>query len=166
MRFTVLIGSQADAIQHQSIKPKHYPCSQCGTKGKRKHVITRRIAHVAVLHRRSWLVAEVGVYKTRGACCKYFQAPLPGVPYRGRYAYEVRNAVANALIRDRVPYGTVIRRMQEDYGLELSLGISIPASCGRMRRSIWRATGILSEPTFQGSYIDFSSRFFEMPELR
>jgi transposase-like protein len=44
------------------------------------------------------------------------------VPYRGRYSYEVRNAVANALIRDRMPYGTVIRRMQEDYCLELSLG--------------------------------------------
>jgi hypothetical protein len=44
------------------------------------------------------------------------------VPYRGRYSYEVRNTVANALIRDRMPYGLVIRRMQEDYRLTLSLG--------------------------------------------
>jgi len=35
---------------------------------------------------------------------------------------EVRNTVANALIRDRMPYGLVIRRMQEDYRLTLSLG--------------------------------------------
>src|SRR5215510_11429122 len=122
MRFTVLIGSQADDIQHQSIKPKHYPCPQCGTKGKRKHVITRRIAHVAALNRRSWIVAEVGVYKARCTCCKYFQAAIPGVPRRGRYSLEVRNTVANALIRDRMPYWSVIRRMQEDYHLELSLG--------------------------------------------
>src|SRR5215510_11189631 len=122
MRFTVLIGSQADDIQHQSIKPKHYPCPQCGTKGKRKHVITRRIAHVAALHRRSWIVAEVGVYQARCACCKYFQASIAGVPYRGRYSLEVRNTVANALIRDRMPYLSVRRRMQEDYRLELSLG--------------------------------------------
>jgi hypothetical protein len=35
---------------------------------------------------------------------------------------EVRNTVANALIRDRMPYMSVIRRMQEDYRLTLSLG--------------------------------------------
>jgi hypothetical protein len=122
MRFTDIIGSQADYIQHQSIKPKHYPCPQCGKKGKRKQVITRRIPHIAALHRRAWIVAEVGVYKARCACRKYFQAPIPGVPYRGRYSYEVRHAVANALIRDRMPYGLVIRRMQEDYRLMLSLG--------------------------------------------
>jgi Transposase len=122
MRYTDLIGSQADDIQHQSIKPKYYPCPQCGIKGKRKRVITRRIAHVAALHRRSWMVAEVGVYKARCACRKYFQASIAGVPSRGRYSLEVRNTVANALIRDRMPYQLVMRRMQEDYRLTLSLG--------------------------------------------
>ena len=122
MRYTPIIGNQDDDAEYQSVKPKHYPCPQCGKKGKRKHVITRRIAHVAALNRRSWLVADVGVYKARCACCKYFQAPIAGVPYRGRYSWEVRNTVANALIRDRMPYLSVMRRMQEDYRLELSLG--------------------------------------------
>src|SRR5215467_10608725 len=122
MRYTPIIGNQDDDAEYQSVKPKHYPCPQCGIKGKRKHVITRRIAHVAALNRRSWLVADVGVYKARCACCKYFQAPIAGVPYRGRYSWEVRNTVANALIRDRMPYLSVMRRMQEDYRLELSLG--------------------------------------------
>jgi hypothetical protein len=122
MRYTPIIGSQDDEGEYQSIKPKHYPWPQCGKRGKRKHVITRRIAHVAALNRRSWIVADVGVYKARCACCKYVQAALPGVPPRGRYALEVRNTVANALIRDRMPYLSVIRRMQEDYRLALSLG--------------------------------------------
>ena len=122
MRYTPIIGSQDDDVEYQSVKPKHYPCPQCGKKGKRKHVITRRIAHVAALNRRSWIVADVGVYKARCACCKYFQAPIAGVPHRGRYSLEVRNTVANALIRDRMPYLSVMRRMQEDYRLELSLG--------------------------------------------
>jgi protocatechuate 3,4-dioxygenase beta subunit len=61
MRYTHIIGSQDDYVQCQSIKPKHYPCPQGGKTGKRQHVITRRIAHVAALHRRSWIVAEVGV---------------------------------------------------------------------------------------------------------
>jgi hypothetical protein len=61
MRDTDLIGSQADDMQHQSIKPKYYPCPQGGIKGKRKHVSTRRMAHVAARHRRSWRVAALGV---------------------------------------------------------------------------------------------------------
>jgi hypothetical protein len=77
MRFTDLIGSQADYMQYRSIKPKYYPCPQCGKKGKRKRVMTRRIPHVAVLHRRSWIVAEVGVYQARCACCKCCALP-PG----------------------------------------------------------------------------------------
>ena len=122
MRFTEFIGSQSDYIEHKSIKPKYYPCPQCGQKGKRKQVIERRIPHVAALHRRAWIVAKVGVYQARCGCCKYFQAAIPGVPYKGRYSSEVRNSIANALIRDRMPYRLVIERMQEDHLLELSLG--------------------------------------------
>lgn len=122
MRFTAFIGSQTDYIAYKSIKPKDYPCPQCGQKGKRKQVIERRIPHVAALHRRSWMVAEVGVYQARCGCCKYFQAAMPGVPYKGRDAYAVRNGVAHALIRDRMPYRLVIQRMQEDFGLARSWG--------------------------------------------
>ena len=61
MRYTPIIGTQDDEVQYQSIKPKHYPCPRCGKKGKRKHVITRRIAHVAAVGRRCWIRAEVGV---------------------------------------------------------------------------------------------------------
>ena len=61
MRCTVLIGSQADALQPQSSTPPYAPCPQWGTKGKRQPGITRRMAHVAALQRRGWLVAAVGV---------------------------------------------------------------------------------------------------------
>ncbi len=122
MRYTDLIGTQADYIEHQSIKPLYHPCPQCQTRGKRKRALTRRVAHVAALHRRSWIEADVGVYQARCDCCQYFQAPIAGVPYRGRYSFEVRNTVANAVIRDRMPYHSVINRMQEDYRLTLSLG--------------------------------------------
>ncbi len=122
MRYTDLIGTQADYIEHQSIKPLYHPCPQCETRGKRKRVLTRRVAHVAALHRRSWIDADVGVYQARCDCCKYFQAPIAGVPYRGRYSFEVRNTVANAVIRDRMPDHSVMGRMQEDDRLTLSLG--------------------------------------------
>jgi transposase-like protein len=128
MRYTDLLGSQADYMQHQSVKPRYDPCPQCETTGQRQQVMTRRIAHVAALHRRAWMVADVGVYQARCACCKSLQAAIPGVPYRGRYSYEVRNTVANALRRDRMPYLSVVRRMPEDYLLTLALG-SIHTCC-------------------------------------
>jgi hypothetical protein len=103
MRYPAIIGSQADALQHQSIQPKDYPWPQCGTKGKRTRVMTRRMAHVAALHRRSWSVAAVGGSKARGAGCKYCQASRAAVPSRGRYAWEVRHTVAQAVMRDRMP---------------------------------------------------------------
>jgi hypothetical protein len=108
MRYTPIIGIQDDNVQYQSIKPKYDPCPQGGRKSKRKHVITRRVVHVAAVGCRSWIPADVGVYKGRCACCKYLQAPITGVAYRGRYSLEVRNTVTNALIRDRMPYKAVI----------------------------------------------------------
>lgn len=122
MRYSDPIGRQDDFIERKSNKPKYCPCPECGTKGKRKRVIERRVPHVSALHRRSFIVAKVGMYEAGCSCCKYFQAPIPGVPYKGRYSYQVRDTIANAIIRDRMSYPRVITRMREDYLLEVSLG--------------------------------------------
>lgn len=122
MRYTKYIGSREDLIEWYQCHPKYYPCPQCGRKGKRQRVVTRRIRHLSAVHRRSWIVAQVGVYRARCDCRQYFQAPIPGVPVGGRYSLEVRNQIANALIRDRLPYRLVQQRLGEDYLLEVSLG--------------------------------------------
>ena len=122
MRYSEDIGKPGDYVEHKFHRPRLCRCPECGTKGRRIKVVSRWIPHVGLLNRRSWIHAEVGVYKAKCACCKYFQAPIQGVPYRGRYSYEVRNSVANAVIRDRMPYRLVQQRMAEDYRLELSVG--------------------------------------------
>jgi hypothetical protein len=53
---------------------------------------------------------------------KSFQAPVPGVPRGGKYSFEVRNVVANSLIRDRLPYRKVQERLREDFLLPVSVG--------------------------------------------
>ena len=70
MRCPTIIGSQADSIQHQAIKPTPSPCPQGGQKGQRQHVRIRRLPHIAA----------VGVSKARCAGCHSCQAPMPGVP--------------------------------------------------------------------------------------
>jgi len=122
MRYIEDIGKQGDYVERKFHRPRLCRCPKCGTKGRRIKVISRWIPHVGLLHRRSWIHAEVGVYKAKCGCCKYFQAPIPGVPYRGRYSYEVRNSVANAVVRDRMPYRLVQQRMAEDYRLDVSVG--------------------------------------------
>ena len=44
------------------------------------------------------------------------------MPSNGRYSHGVRDAVANAVIRDRMPYELVMNKMAEDHFLELSIG--------------------------------------------
>ena len=104
MRYTDSIGSPKDFIERKLNRPKYSACPQCGRKGKRKRVIERFVKHIGPLNRRSWIHAKVGVYQARCNCCKFFQAEIEGVPYKGHYSYAVRDAVANAVIRDRMPY--------------------------------------------------------------
>jgi len=122
MRYVEDIGKKGDYVERQFHRPRLCRCPKCGTKGRRVKVISRWIAHVGRLNRRSWLHVDVGVYKAKCSCCRYFQAPIEGVPHRGRYSYEVRNTVANGIIRDRMPYRLVQQRMAEDYHLEVSVG--------------------------------------------
>ena len=49
---------------------------------------------------------------------------MAGVPSRGRYAWEVRNTIAHAVIRARMPSQSVIRRMPEDDHVQVSVGSS------------------------------------------
>ena len=122
MRYTDPIGSLGDYIEHQLNRPKYYACPECGKKGKRKRVVERFVKHIGPLNRQSFIHAKVGVYKSRCSCCEFFQAHIEGVPYKGRYSYAVRDGVANAVIRDRMPYALVQNKMAEDHFLELSIG--------------------------------------------
>lgn len=79
------------------------------------------MTHIA-LGRPVLIRGKVGVYRASCDCSKFFQAPIPGVPKGGQYSFEVRNTVANSLIRDRLPYRKVQERMAEDFRLKLSLG--------------------------------------------
>lgn len=65
---------------------------------------------------------KVGIYKSKCSCQKYFRSPIEGVAQGALYSDEVRNVVANSLIRDRLPYRKAQDRMQEDFHLKVSLG--------------------------------------------
>lgn len=98
-----------------------FPCPHCGTKGKRFRVKERTVTHIALGHPVK-IVCRAGVYKSRCDCQKTFTAPIPGVEARAKYSLEVKQTVADSIVRDRLPYRKVIDRMKEDFCLKLSLG--------------------------------------------
>jgi transposase-like protein len=98
-----------------------FPCRHCGRKGKRFRVEIKRTPHIA-LGRRAFIKSRTGVYKSRCDCQKFFASPIPGVPFGGKYSCEVRQVIADSIIRDRLPYRKVQDRLQEDFLLTVSVG--------------------------------------------
>ena len=150
MDYIEAIGSEADFIERRFNHPRLYRCPTCQTKGRRVRIRSRRIHHVGPPGRKSWLVAEVGVYKAACGCCQYFQAPLEGVPTKGRYSYGVRNVIANALIRDRMPIVWCNTGFSKTTGCAYRWALSTPVLHGRISRSIRKPIGSLSSLTFRG----------------
>lgn len=84
--------------------------------------VERMVRHIA-LGRPAWIRGRFGVYRARCACGPaHFQSPIPGVPKGGRYSFEVRDTIANSLIRDRLPYRKVQERLAEEFALDISVG--------------------------------------------
>ena len=121
MRYVPHISHLGAHIEPRSNYRRFSACPTCGTTGQRVSAVERTVAHIA-LGRPAQMQARVGVYRARCGCCRYFQAPIPGIPPKGQYSDEVRNVVANSLVRDRLPDRMVQERMSEDFQLKVSLG--------------------------------------------
>jgi len=101
-----------------------FPCPKgCGRSGKRIRKEEREVPHIAY-GQTVIILGRYGIYESRCDCGpKYFRSPIPGVPQKGNYSFEVRNVIVNSLIRDRLPYRKVQERMAEDFELRgISLG--------------------------------------------
>lgn len=121
MRFTPFIGTKSTRIEVRSNAPRKHPCPNCGKTGRRIRLLRRAITHIAYQNR-CVIDARYGEYKAKCDCCTTFRSEIPGVPKGGKYSYEVRNVIANTLIRDRLPYRKVQKRMKEEFDLEISVG--------------------------------------------
>ena len=64
-------------VERLSYAPKTAPCPQCGKKGRRKAIHSRRVRDIAYLEI-LWLEIEVGEYRARCSCCKTFRAQPEG----------------------------------------------------------------------------------------
>lgn len=107
-------------IRKVKYAPKYYKCPYCGVKAKRlrKWIKTYRDIEYG---REAYLEITYGGYECQGGCGKYFVGQTRWAAKRAKYTYAVRDAVIDGLVRDRMSYLRLCRRMQEDFLLDMSL---------------------------------------------
>jgi Transposase len=108
-------------VERVSCAPKTFPCPQCGKKGRRKDVHTRRVRDIAY-REIVMLEIEVGEYRARCCCCKTFRAQMEGIEPRAEYTNRVREAVIDRLLDDRMSVERLRLALKRDFHLELSDG--------------------------------------------
>lgn len=109
-------------IRRKRHTPKKYTCPHCGVKWKRVRKWTKRYRDIS-LCQEAYLDVTCGMYRVRCDCIaqEHYIGETPWAPKGGHYTYAVRNAVIDGLVRDRMSYLRLQRRLYEDYLLPLSL---------------------------------------------
>jgi hypothetical protein len=101
--------------------PKKAPCPQCGRLGRRKdfHQRTvRSIAYKAVL----LLHVTTAEYRATCACCTTFRTHLDGIEPKAHYDNQVREAVLDRVLDDRMSLRQIQHALHRDFYLNLSDG--------------------------------------------
>jgi Transposase len=108
-------------VKRLSCAPKTFSCPQCGKKGRRKDVHTRRIRDIA--YREIVVIEiEIGEYRASCSCCKTFRAQVEGIEPRAEYTNRVREAVIDRLLDDRMSVERLRQALKRDFYLNLSDG--------------------------------------------
>jgi hypothetical protein len=108
-------------VESRRYAPERYPCPHCGKRGRRKQTHTRRVRDIAYREIRI-LEITVGEYRARCRCCKTFRSQVPGIEPRAEYTNQVREAVLDRLLDDRMSMERLREALHRDFHLDLSDG--------------------------------------------
>ena len=110
-------------VHYQKISccPKHYPCPDCGKRGKRKQRLHRQVRTIAY-GKIVYLDISYADYRASCDCCKTFRSSPPGVELGCHYDNRVRQAVLDRLIADEMSVQGLLAALQRDFLLDLSEG--------------------------------------------
>jgi len=100
---------------------KAHPCPHCGTPGRRKRRLRRRIRSLAY-RQEAYLDVHYAEYQARCRCCKSFRSWPLDVPAKADYDGLVRQAVLSRILEDGLNVQRTRQAMKRDFLLELSEG--------------------------------------------
>src|SRR6516162_9720294 len=104
-----------------SCAPKKAPCPQCGKRGRRKRIMTRRVrtlAYKAI----AFLEITYGEYAAGCDCCSTFRTHPPGVLPKAKYDHRVRQLVLDRILEDGMNVERTLESIRREFLLELSPG--------------------------------------------
>jgi hypothetical protein len=101
--------------------PETFPCPSCGVPGRRKDLHTRTVRCLAY---RGVLLIELtaGEYRAGCGCRKTSRSQVDGILPRAEHSNEVRGAVLDRLLDDKMSAGRLRRSLSRDFHLDLSDG--------------------------------------------
>ena len=89
--------------------------------GRRKRIRTRKVRSLCY-QQILWLQIHYGEYVAKCDCCKSFHSHPSGVDLKAKYDHEVRQAVIDRILQDKLNLSAVQASMQRDFLLKLSSG--------------------------------------------
>jgi hypothetical protein len=101
--------------------PKTHPCPHCGTPGRRKRPLHRRIRSLAY-RQGAFLDVHYAEYQARCSCCTSFRSWPLAVPQKADYDDRVRQAVLDRLLEDGLNVERTRAALRRDFLLKLSEG--------------------------------------------
>jgi hypothetical protein len=101
--------------------PKKAPCPKCGTRGRRKRTVTRKVRTVAY-KAIAYLEITYGEYAARCDCCTTFRNHPDGVLPKAHYDNKVRDLVLDRILQDALNVERATESLRRDFLLDLSSG--------------------------------------------
>jgi hypothetical protein len=101
--------------------PTTHPCPSCGTLGRRKRPLRRRIRSLAY-RQVAYLDVYYAEYQACCSCCRFFRSWPLDVPAKAGYDGLVRQAVLDRILEDGLNVERTLAAMQRDFFLKLSQG--------------------------------------------
>jgi transposase-like protein len=101
--------------------PRSHPCPRCGSRGRRKRHLHRRIRSLAY-RQVAFLDVHYAEYRSRCRCCKSFRSWPLSVPPKADYDDTVRAAVLDRILEDGLNVQRTLAAMRRDFLLNLSEG--------------------------------------------
>ena len=104
-----------------SCAPKKAPCPQCGKRGRRKRILTRRVRTIAY-KAIAYLEITYGEYGARCDCCTTFRTNPEGVLPKAQYDNRVRELVLDRILEDGLNIERALESIRREFLLNLSSG--------------------------------------------
>lgn len=117
----MVVPAVATRILHLNCATKTAPCPDCGRRGRRKRICSRRVRY-AEYKTYAYFDITYGEYRASCSCCTTFRNSPPGVGPKAQYHDSVRRLVLDRILLDGLNVQRTLESIARDFLIDLSPG--------------------------------------------